>query len=293
MMPRIAEIVLDANGRPALRITANPAILHRAYENIHTVDKNGNPAIRITCEDMSILGNKDAITVAAEDVAVAITTRDGSEEFESNVANVIQTIYNDLADLGDTVNTMQGDISTLKTGLSRYGVVLASFLPTPASDGTLNRVSVLGDIVLTGVKKIADSAMAHKFANNRGAGTFSAPDLVTVQSYGLYGTFSGCSGLTRAEMPALIELGSMACAGTFRECTALTSMSFPMLVFMNMQAFGVDEATYIFAGCDNLLEIHFRKDAEKYVPSMIGYADKWGAKNATIYFDLDNLTGLE
>jgi hypothetical protein len=41
-----------------------------------------------------------------------------------------------------------------------------------------------------------------------------------------------------------------------------------------------------FQYCTGITEIHFRADAQATIEATSGYSDKFGATNATIYFDL-------
>lgn len=58
---------------------------------------------------------------------------------------------------------------------------------------------------------------------------------------------------------------------------------FPMLTTISNDAFG-NATTSVFSV--NTEEIHFREDMEETISAMPGYAKKWGATTATIYFDL-------
>lgn len=108
---------------------------------------------------------------------------------------------------------------------------------------------------------------------------------VTVISYGA-NAFSGCSSLVSVDVSSLVTI-SGSCASMFKDCTALASITFPALYnFQAINAFGTSATTYIFSGCTGLTEIHFKASAQSAVEALPGYADKWGATNATIYFDL-------
>lgn len=108
---------------------------------------------------------------------------------------------------------------------------------------------------------------------------------VTVISLGA-NAFSGCSSLVSVDVSSLVTI-SGSCSNMFKGCTALTSISFPALYnFQAVNVFGTSAASYIFNGCTALSEIHFKASAQSAVEALTGYADKWGATNATIYFDL-------
>jgi hypothetical protein len=43
---------------------------------------------------------------------------------------------------------------------------------------------------------------------------------------------------------------------------------------------------YPFLNCTKITEIHFRADMQATIEAQLSYSDKFGATNATIYFDL-------
>lgn len=108
-MVRIAEITLDKNGRPAVRITANPVDAHAKYSNIHTHDKNGKPALRVTCEDESIEGG-EAITIDAGDIKVEWSDKQGENPEEISLHDAIQLLRNAVENMPD--NYINADAAT-------------------------------------------------------------------------------------------------------------------------------------------------------------------------------------
>lgn len=127
--------------------------------------------------------------------------------------------------------------------------------------------------------------------------------------------FEGCDTLQEMPLQALEEVsGAQAFFGAFRYTKSISnvmfdklsgiygknvfgamfayseglqSVSFPSLVTVSPStAFGSSSANLIFANCDNLTEIHFREDAQEVIEGLSGYSLKFGATNATIYFDL-------
>ena len=111
------------------------------------------------------------------------------------------------------------------------------------------------------------------------------PELTSCLSYGFQYTFANCSNLTTFNVPKLASVSTNSMFGCFVNCTALTTISFPALTTVLEDSFG-STYSYAFSGCTKLLEIHFRADAQTAIEATTGYADKWGATNATIYFDL-------
>jgi surface protein len=131
------------------------------------------------------------------------------------------------------------------------------------------------------------------FNNCTALETINFPNLKTIGKSVTSGTrggecssmFSSCTKLANIYFPKLENIlgDSSPCASMFSNCTTLTSISFPSLINIEYpNAFG----TTIFSSCKNLLEIHFRTDMQATVEAMTGYDSKWGATNATIYFDL-------
>lgn len=118
-------------------------------------------------------------------------------------------------------------------------------------------------------------------------GLISASFLALERVYsGMSRTFNGCEKLSSVAFPKLAYInGSL--DNCFGDCVSLTSISFPMLTELGASyVFGSSSGTYAFRGCTALKEIHFRADVKGTIESLNGYADKWGAANATIYFDL-------
>ena len=72
---------------------------------------------------------------------------------------------------------------------------------------------------------------------------------------------------------ALTTVGGSA----FRSCGLLTSIDLP-----NVTTVG----DYAFSSCRSLKEIHFAAKNKKAIEALSGYSNKFGATNATIYFDI-------
>ena len=110
--------------------------------------------------------------------------------------------------------------------------------------------------------------------------------LTTVGYGGLSFCFNYCDLLTSVDLSALTTVGSFGMQSCFSNCVSLANISFPSLTSVQTNSFGDAEYNYCFSGCTALTEIHFRADAQTAIEAMTGYADKWGATNATIYFSL-------
>lgn len=81
--------------------------------------------------------------------------------------------------------------------------------------------------------------------------------------------------------------GDYACQGMFYGCNKLAAISFPNLTTIEgTNPFGTSGSNLIFYNCTGLKEIHFKVDMQATIEAIPGYSTKWGATNATIYFDL-------
>lgn len=130
------------------------------------------------------------------------------------------------------------------------------------------------------------------------AGAFSSTDitsvdlsnLVEVNSAGLDSTFYSCRSLTQVDLSSLTTInspsGNPAMQATFGSCSKLQTISFPSLISISDTGVFGPSYNLIFSRCSALTEIHFRKDIQETIEAITGYSEKFGATNATIYFDL-------
>lgn len=147
-----------------------------------------------------------------------------------------------------------------------------------------NTCSGCESLVVFSASKAPTLCLSSSFRGCTALTTASMP-AATVVSYGSF-AFSDCSSLVSVDVSSLVTI-SGTCSNMFKNCTALASVSFPALEnFQKDNVFGTSATTYIFNGCTGLTEIHFKASAQSAVEALTGYADKWGATNATIYFDL-------
>ena len=144
---------------------------------------------------------------------------------------------------------------------------------------------LLTSVVLPVLTTVGTGGMQDCFTYCESLTNIDLPVLTTVGNGGLGFSFSDCSSLTNVNLPALTTVGDIGMHGCFTNCTSLANISFPSLTTVQTNSFG-DAGAYCFGGCDALTEIHFRADMQATIEALSGYADKWGATNATIYFDL-------
>lgn len=133
-----------------------------------------------------------------------------------------------------------------------------------------------------------NNALQYCFDGCTGLTSVNLSSLTTVSgNYALQSCFDGCTGLTSINLSSLTTVsGSGALQSCFNYCTKLSTISFPALTSVVNNGFGSASYNYIFNKCTALTEIHFRADMQATIEAMTGYANKWEATNATIYFDL-------
>ena len=85
--------------------------------------------------------------------------------------------------------------------------------------------------------------------------------------------FYDCSSLTSIDLPKVITVKSNA----FSSCSSLTSINLPKVTTVG---------SYAFYDCRSLKEIHFAAKNKEAIEALSDYSNKFGATNATIYFDI-------
>lgn len=121
------------------------------------------------------------------------------------------------------------------------------------------------------------------------AGTATTPTKIQIVSFpklkkigymGLGSCFWYGTSITAASFNALEEVDDYGLSSAFYGCTRLTTISFPKLITIGSAAF------YTAFTNSGVTEIHFRSDMMANISAQSGYSEKFGATNATIYFDL-------
>lgn len=143
----------------------------------------------------------------------------------------------------------------------------------------------LTGVDLSSLVSVGMYGLNYCFGNNNLL-TVDLPSLTTVNSFGLQYCFYTNRNLTTVTVPSLTEIGTKGMECCFAFNNSLTNISFPSLTSVQTNSFGSVSYAYCFLSCLALTEIHFRADMQATIEAMDGYADKWGATNATIYFDL-------
>lgn len=134
----------------------------------------------------------------------------------------------------------------------------------------------------------SDNTFSFWLRNNTTVKRIDFPKLKRILKGSLYGlASSNTSGIEEVTFPMLEQItGNDTLYGAFSNNTKLTRFDFPSLTTIENNPFGRTSSYYSFRNCTGITEIHFRSDMQETISSLAGYADKWGATNATIYFDL-------
>ena len=194
----------------------------------------------------------------------------------------------------------------------KLGVSIDTFIGDVDENGTLLATTWTGALNFAGVTEIANDSLKYAFYGRLGITSVDLSSLQSVGVYGLSSAFQDCKGITSIDLSSLqsveiyglssafqdckgitsIDLSSLqsmkdyGLSSAFRGCTGITSISFPSLTSVYSNSFGNISVTGAFRNCTALTKIHFRADMQATIEAMSQYADKWGANNATIYFDL-------
>lgn len=147
--------------------------------------------------------------------------------------------------------------------------------------GAFYSCSGITSLDLSSLQSISRYGLNSAFNGCKNLTSLDLSSLQSVGDSGLNGAFGGCKGVTIVDLSSLQTVGSSGLFYTFRDCIGLTTISFPSLT--SVQIYSLE---YVFSGCTGITEIHFRADMQATIETLTGYADKWGATNATISFDL-------
>ena len=247
-----------------------------------------------------------------------MSVADQINRIKTNIANTYTAAQAKGATMPQTQNSdnLASCVQSITTGGgggTQFGLTAEQMIGTVDGDGNLT-YPTLPSITFTGLKSIPGYGFNNKFykRNFETGSVVSFPDLTTVGSYGMdscfftcnsltsvdlsalttvgvygmNGCFPSCVSLTSVDLSALTTVGSFGLRGCFDSCASLTTISFPSLTSVQTDSFGTRASNYCFSDCTALTEIHFRADAQTAIEATTGYADKWGATNASIIFDL-------
>jgi hypothetical protein len=144
----------------------------------------------------------------------------------------------------------------------------------------------LTNINFSSIETIDQSGMKYAFKTCTGLTSVTFSALQTVDQYGLQTAFQDCTNIETVNFSSLHTLAKYALSEAFDRCVKLKSASFPSLVNVDTYSFAEYSFYMPFASCHAMTEIHFRADMQATIETLNGYDSKFGATNATIYFDL-------
>ena len=119
--------------------------------------------------------------------------------------------------------------------------------------------------------------------------TINFGDIVKLDWYGLYSTFRYCELPDEIRFTSLTEIADQnAFLQAFADIKAGGKrFYFPALTTtVSSKVFGTSSSNLTWNRSTGVEEIHFRADMQATIESQYGYSSKFGATNATIYFDL-------
>ena len=247
-----------------------------------------------------------------------MSVADQINRIKTNIANTYTAAQAKGATMPDVKNSENlascvDSITTGGGGDTQFGLTAEQMLGTLDGEGNLT-LSMLPSVTFTGLKSIPRAGFNYKFYQRKfetGA-TVSFPDLTNIATSGIKSCFQSCTSLTSVDLSALttvgnngmeycffsctsltsVDLSALTTVGIyglsncFNGCTSLTSISFPSLTDVQTNSFGTASYDYCFSSCTALTEIHFRADMQETIEALHSYADKFGAPNASLIFDL-------
>lgn len=141
------------------------------------------------------------------------------------------------------------------------------------------------ELVFPDLVSISNNGLSYAFSY-ASMKSISFPKLTTIGEYGLTRAFYACPAFTSVSFPELTTVSNWGMQYAFYNNKQFTTISFPKLSSISINSLGTNSSSYAFYNCTKLTEIHFPEAMQSTVEAMSGYAAKWGATNATIYFDL-------
>lgn len=172
-------------------------------------------------------------------------------------------------------------------GNSNLTRVELGFLETVSTYGMRNSFNgcPITHLNLSSLKNVGEKAFDYAFYGCKYNVELDLSSLETIGFNGFNSAFYGNSNLENVNLSSLKTLDNRAFDYAFNNCGKLTILSFPSLTNVQSASFGLS-STLAFKNCNSLTEIHFRADMQATIEGLTGYSSKFGATNATIYFDL-------
>lgn len=176
------------------------------------------------------------------------------------------------------------DVFTWGGGLVSISMPNLETIGVDGCSSMCNAMSTLTSFDLSNLETVGEGGLYSAFSET----AITSANLSKVETCGeraLSGTFSDCAGLASVNLSALKSAGTRCFRSAFKNCALLTSISFPALETVGTECFGYSKSTLAFSG-SGITEIHFPAAIQVTVEALYGYSSKFGATDATIYFDL-------
>lgn len=167
---------------------------------------------------------------------------------------------------------------------TKFGASADTWVGDVDENGVLQQTTWAGALDFSGVKEIAKYGLQYIFQRTKVIGA----DFGTVEiigESGLEDCFYYCEDFEWVIFSSLRQVKSRAFYRAFLQ-SKIKTISFPLLTDVASNAFATNTTSGAFRSCSALTEIHFRADMQSQIESLQYYSNKWGATNATIYFDL-------
>lgn len=288
---------------------------------IGTSDTNMAPAFVKQVGSSAVI---DSLSITPTTSAQTITAPSGVDGYSPITVSAVSSSIDaniTAGNIKDGVTILGVTGNYTGSSASRFGVTLDNFIGNVDSNGRLTDIPKMPSITFTGVQTIpgyTSFRYSLSYKDFVQQATISFPDLTTISGYySCYHMFANlnqnvtytATNRTAIEFPNLTTInGEHACDGMFYESRQIKSVSFPNLTTIS----GASACIDMFYNCTNLssvsfpslvtvsdsgalydaflytivTEIHFKASARSTITSLSGYSTKFGASDATIYFDL-------
>lgn len=233
--------------------------------------------------------DSDGNILAPTDFSVELNANgigDNGLAYRFQYSGIAEAVYNIKVINGD--KAMFNCHSFAASLTSVYYPNLTSIAGTSAMENNHNNCSALTNISYPSLTSINGAAAMKGCHNNCKALTMASyPELLSINGVNAMNSCHAYnSALVTVQFPKLTTIiGATAMLSCFSRCTSLRSIYFPALVEIGPDGTN-NQLNNMFQYDTGMQAIHFRADMQSRIEQLTGYSSKFGATNATIYFDL-------